>query len=42
MIHDIEQNTDEWFAARHGVITASNFAVIMANYGKPFGNPAIQ
>ena len=42
MIHDIDQNTDEWFEARRGKVTASNFAVIMANYGKPFGNPAIQ
>ncbi len=42
MIHEIAQNTDEWLEARHGVVTASNFATIMANYGKPFGNPAIQ
>jgi len=39
---EIEQNTDEWFALRRGKITASNFGLIMANYGKPFGNPAIQ
>jgi len=42
MIHQIEQNTDEWFSLRHGKITASNFGLIMANYGKAFGNPAIQ
>ncbi len=42
MIHHIEQNTDEWFDMRRGKITASNFGIIMANYGKAFGNPAIQ
>jgi len=42
MIHHIEQNTDEWFNLRMGRITASNFGTIMANYGKAFGNPAIQ
>ena len=42
MIHEIEQNTDEWMQLRMGKITASNFATIMASYGKAFGNPAIQ
>ena len=42
MIHNIDQNTEEWFEARRGVVTASNFATIMANYGKAFGNPALQ
>ena len=42
MIHQIEQNTDEWFQLRMGKITASNFGTIMANYGKAFGNPALQ
>jgi len=42
MIHEVTQNTDEWFAMRHGKITASNFGLIMANYGKAFGNPAKQ
>lgn len=42
MIHQIEQNTDEWFQLRMGKITSSNFAKIMANQGKAFGNPAIQ
>ena len=41
MIH-VEQNTEEWFELRRGKITSSNFATIMANYGKSFGNPAIQ
>ena len=36
------QGTPEWFEARRGMITASNFSTIMANYGKAFGNPAIQ
>lgn len=39
---DIEQNTEEWFALRRGKVTASNFGAIMANYGKAFGNPALQ
>jgi len=42
MIQQIEQNTDEWFEMRRGKITASNFSTIMANYGKAFGNPAVQ
>ncbi len=41
MIH-VEQNSEEWFELRRGKITSSNFATIMANYGKAFGNPAIQ
>jgi len=40
-IHDIEQNTDEWLQLRMGLITASNFAAILANNGKAFGKPAI-
>ena len=40
--HDIEQNSDEWFDLRKEKITSSNFDKIYANYGKPFGNPAIQ
>lgn len=39
---DIDQNTEEWFNLRLGKITSSNFAKIMANNGKPFGNPAIE
>ncbi len=38
--HDIEQNTDEWFALRAGKLTGSGFSKIMANYGKAFGEPA--
>ena len=38
--HDVEQNTDEWFALRAGRLTSSKLGVIMANYGKAFGDPA--
>lgn len=37
---DIEQNTDEWLEFRIAKATASRFACFMANYGKPFGEPA--
>jgi len=40
MFIDVEQNTDEWYALRAGKITSSNLGTIMANYGKPFGEPA--
>ena len=38
--HDIQQNTDEWFAMRAGKLTSSKLGVIMANLGKAFGEPA--
>ncbi len=38
--HDIEQNSDDWYALRLGKATASNFACFMANDGKAFGDPA--
>ena len=38
--HDIEQNTDEWLQMRTGLLTGSNLAIVMANYGKAFGEPA--
>jgi hypothetical protein len=38
--HNVEQNSDEWFALRLGKCTASNFQTIMANEGKAFGEPA--
>ena len=41
-MNDIEQGSDEWFQLRMGKITASHFGTIMANYGKAFGNPALQ
>lgn len=39
---DVEQNTYEWFELRLGKATSSNFGKIMANYGKSFGEPAIE
>ncbi len=40
MFHNVEQNTDEWFALRAGRITSSALCKAMANYGKAFGEPA--
>lgn len=40
MWHDVEQNTDEWYALRAGKITSSNLHTVMAHFGKDFGNPA--
>ncbi len=37
---DVEQNTDEWLDLRAGRLTSSKLGVVMANYGKPFGEPA--
>jgi hypothetical protein len=37
---DVEQNTEEWFKLRCGKLTSSKLPTIMANYGKPFGEPA--
>tara|TARA_R110000850_G_scaffold275671_1_gene415319 strand:+ start:577 stop:1215 length:639 start_codon:yes stop_codon:yes gene_type:complete len=37
---DVEQNSDEWFALRSGRLTSSKLGVVMANYGKAFGEPA--
>ena len=37
---DVAQGTDEWRGLRLGKATASNFGCFMANYGKPFGEPA--
>ena len=42
MFIDVIQNTQEWFDLRLKKITSSNFAKIMANDGKAFGNPAIE
>lgn len=38
--HDVEQNSEPWMALRLGKATASQFGTFMANYGKPFGDPA--
>lgn len=40
IFHDVQQNSDEWYSLRLGKATASNFACIMANDGKAFGDPA--
>lgn len=40
IFHDISQNTDEWHDLRAGLVTSSNLKLIMANYGKAFGEPA--
>jgi hypothetical protein len=42
MFVNVKQNTDEWFDLRLGKATSSNFAKIMANYGKAFGDPAVK
>lgn len=38
--HNVEQNSDAWTELRLGKATASQFGTIMANDGKPFGEPA--
>lgn len=40
IFHDIEQGTDAWLDLRMGKATASNYACIMANDGRAFGDPA--
>lgn len=37
---DVEQNSDAWMALRLGKPTCSMFGTFMANFGKPFGEPA--
>lgn len=37
---DVRQNTDEWIELRGGLLTSSKLGVVMANYGKAFGEPA--
>lgn len=37
---DIDQNTDEWLDLRGGRLTSSKLGVVMASYGKAFGEPA--
>ena len=38
--HNVAQNTDEWMALKCGKLGSSNAAIVMANYGKAFGDPA--
>lgn len=40
--YDVEQNSDEWFEMRGGILNGSKLGIVMANYGKAFGNPAKQ
>lgn len=40
IFHDIDQNSDDWFDMRAGMVTSSKLGVVMANYGKAFGEPA--
>lgn len=40
IFHNVVQNSEEWFELRKGKVTTSNFGKFMANYGKPFGEPA--
>jgi len=40
IFHDVKQNTEEWFQLRKGKVTTSKLGLVMANYGKAFGEPA--
>lgn len=42
MFVDVIQNTEEWYALKIAKASSSNFAKIMANEGKAFGNPAVE
>ena len=43
IFHDIDQaDQEQWLELRRGFITSSNFALIQANAGKAFGNPALE
>ena len=37
---DVEQNTEEWLKLRAGRLNGSKLGMVMANYGKSFGEPA--
>jgi len=38
--HDVKQNDDVWDSLRCGRITSSKLGIVMANFGKAFGEPA--
>lgn len=40
IFHQVEQNSDEWFALRCGRVGGSSIGKVMANFGKAFGQPA--
>lgn len=42
MFLDIPQNDEQWDALRVGKINGSKLGIVMANYGKAFGEPAKQ
>lgn len=42
MFIDVAQNTPEWDELRIGKMTSSKLGIIMANFGKAFGEPAKQ
>lgn len=38
--HNVEQNSPEWELLKLGKASSSGYATFMANFGKPFGEPA--
>lgn len=40
IFHDVQQNSEQWLLLRAQKPTSSKLAVIMAHYGKAFGEPA--
>lgn len=40
VFYDIEQNTDEWYALRRGMVTASEFSTVLA-HGRKKGDPSV-
>jgi len=42
IFHDVQQNSDEWYALRAGRFTSSNMPKVMAVFGKAFSVPAKQ
>lgn len=38
----VDHNSDEWLEMRAGRLTSSSVPIVMANYGKSFGDPALR
>lgn len=38
--YEVDQNTDDWFLLRSGLLTMSKLGTVMAKYGQAFGDPA--
>ena len=38
--HNVDQNSELWFDMRAGKLTSSKLGIVMANFGKSFGEPA--